>query len=187
MIKQLVRYLMGGLGLVLPFIALAFLLHFIYSKVTSYGSLQSLGILIGPCIIGLIALGYARAFFGIRLFSIFESYLIKIPIIGPLYNAIKDVTSAFLGAENKFSEPVLVKFAGDLFRLGFITNKDNEHLKNQNLDNETVLYSVYFPLSFSLSGDLFLVPKDRIEHIDKTAKEAMQIIVSGGLINGTKR
>ncbi len=186
MFKLLIKYLLGGLGLVLPIIAMAILLHFIYSKIGRYFSLQSAGIMIMPIIIGLIALGYARSYFGIRLFSLFESYIFKIPIIGLLYKAIKDVTSAFIGAENKFSEPVLVQFAGDLYKIGFITNKDNEELKMNNLENEEILYSVYFPLSFSLSGDLFLVPRNRIEPVNKSAKEAMQMIVSGGLIKGIK-
>ena len=140
-----------------------------------------------PAIIGLIALGYARTYFGIKLFSTLESYLLNTPFLGALYKAIKDVTSAFIGAENKFSEPVLVKFAGDLYKIVFITNKDNEYLNKEYDDVGQTLYSVYFPLSFSLSGDLFLVPRDRIEPVNKSAKEAMQMIVSGGLIKGSDK
>jgi uncharacterized membrane protein len=184
MIKQIIKYLLGGLGLILPFIALAILLHFLYDKISEYFSFTSSGILLVPIIIGLIALGFAKSYFGIKLFAQFESYFFRLPIIGSLYKAIKDVTSAFVGAENKFSEPVLVKFAGDIYKIGFITNKENEHLKKNLSTNEEILYSVYFPLSFSLSGDLFLVPKENIEPVNKSAKEAMQIIVSGGLIKG---
>ena len=186
MIKQLIGYFLRGLALVLPFVALAYLLYFVYIKTINNFSLESALLLIVPAIIGLIALGYASTYFGIKLFSRFESYLLKTPIIGSLYKAIKDVTSAFVGAENKFSEPVLVTFAGDLYKIGFITNKDNEYLKLDNISNDQKLYSVYFPLSFSLSGDLFLVPRDRIYPIDKKAKDVMQMIVSGGLIKGAE-
>ena len=186
MLKLLIKYFFGGLAIVLPFIALAFLFIFIYNKIVEYCTWELTAIMVVPIIIGLIILGYVKNYIGIKLFASIESNLIKTPIIGSLYKAIKDVTNAFVGAENKFSEPVLVKFAGGLYKIGFITNKENELLKD-NLDNkEEVLYSVYFPLSFSLSGDLFLVPKDRIEPVNKSAKEAMQIIVSGGLIKGSK-
>lgn len=184
MIKQFIKYFLGGLAIVLPLFGLAFLIFFFCTKIFEYCTIESAIILIVPIIIGLIAVGYTRTYFGIKLFTIFESYLLKTPLLGALYKAIKDVTSAFLGAENKFSEPVLVKFAGDLYKIGFITNKDNEYLKKEYKDEGHTLYSVYFPLSFSLSGDLFLVPRDRIEPVNKTAKEAMQMIISGGLIKG---
>lgn len=184
MVKRLIKYFIVGLAIVLPIVGLIFLLYFIYSRISEYFTLESSIILIIPIIIGLIAVGYTRTYFGIKLFLVCESYLLKTPFLGAMYKAIKDVTSAFIGAENKFSEPVLVKFAGDLYKIGFITNKDNEYLKREYLDEGQTLYSVYFPLSFSLSGDLFLVPREKIEPVNKSAKEAMQMIVSGGLIKG---
>lgn len=184
MIKKLIKYFLVGLSIVLPFFALCYLLYFFYSKIAEYSNIDSGAILIGPIIIGLIAIGYTRTYFGFKLFLSLESYLIKTPLVGPIYKSIKDVTSAFVGAENKFSEPVLVLFAGDVYKIGFITNKENEYLQKNNNEDEDVLFSVYFPLSFSLSGDLFIVPKERIRPIDKTANEVMQMIVSGGLIKG---
>lgn len=153
-------------------------------KIVDYANIDSAIILILPTVIGLIAIGYARVYFGMKLFSSFEGYLIKTPLIGAVYKSLKDVTSAFVGAENKFSEPVMVLFAGDIYKIGFITNKENEYLRKHDSKDESVLFSVYFPLSFSLSGDLFIVPIDRIRPIDKTANEVMQMIVSGGLIKG---
>jgi len=184
MIKQFIKHFLGGLALVLPFVGLAALLFFLYTKAKLYWSTETVLVLIGPIIIGLIAIGYTRTYFGIRLFSVVENYLLQMPILGALYKAIKDVTSAFIGAENKFSEPVLVKYADGLFKIGFVTNKDNKYLNKEYNEEGDKLYSVYFPLSFSLSGDLFLVPRNRIEPINKSAKEAMQMIVSGGLIKG---
>ena len=184
MVKKLIKYFFVGLSIVLPFFALAYLLYFLYTELAEYVNLDSSAILILPIVIGLIAIGYARTFFDFKLFLTFESYLMKTPIIGSLYKSIKEVTRAFVGAENKFSEPVLVLFAGDIYKIGFITNKENEYLVNDNYKDDEILFSVYFPLSFSLSGDLFIVPKDRIKPIDKSANEVMQMIVSGGLIKG---
>ncbi|MDF1698244.1 MAG: DUF502 domain-containing protein [Saprospiraceae bacterium] len=182
MIKLLIKYFLGGLALVLPFIALGYLMFILYSWCSEFLNIQSAGILIGPILIGLIAIGYARTVFGIKLFFTLEEYLVKTPILGPLYKALKDVTYAFVGAENKFSEPVLVLCAGEHYKIGFITNKENEYLKHSDKEDSELLFSVYFPLSFSLSGDLFLVPIDKIQPIDMKAKDVMQLIVSGGLI-----
>ena len=184
MFKHLIKYFLVGLAIVMPIVGLTYLLYFIYTKISEYFSLESSIVLLLPIIIGLIVVGYARTYFETKLFSLFETYLLKTPFLGALYKAIKDVTSAFIGAENKFSEPVLVKYPGDFYKIGFITNKDNEYLKKEYRDEGQVLYSVYFPMSFSLSGDLFLVPREKIEPVNKTAKEAMQMIVSGGLIKG---
>lgn len=184
MIKSLLKYFLIGLSIVLPFFALVYLLYILYIKIAELVNIDSTAILIFPIIIGLIVIGYARTLFDLRIFNAFELYLIKTPLIGTLYKSLKDVTRAFVGAENKFSEPVLVLFAGDIYKIGFITNKENEYLRTHDSKEESVLFSVYFPLSFSLSGDLFIVPFDRIRPIDKTANEVMQMIVSGGLIKG---
>ncbi|MEM9548535.1 MAG: DUF502 domain-containing protein, partial [Bacteroidota bacterium] len=89
-----------------------------------------------------------------------------------------------VGSENKFSEPVLVQFSGDVYKVGFITNKNMIHLKETlGIKENDELYAVYLPLSFSMSGDFFLVPSSKLQPIDKTAKEVMQLVVSGGLLN----
>jgi len=183
MIKRIIGYFLGGIALVLPLALTAWLLYYFYTIVAGYSDVKYAGVGIFIVLIGLIVIGFiASSYIGGRLFSGLESIFIKTPILGIVYKSAKDVTLAFVGTENKFSEAVLVQFHEDIFKIGFVTNKNIRDLKIQDPQKEEELYAVYFPLSFSLSGDLFLVSKHKIKTIDGKAKEAMQIIVSGGLI-----
>lgn len=46
-----------------------------------------------------------------------------------------------------------------------------------------MLYSVYLPISYSIAGDLYFVPASKIRSLDMSPAEAMQYIVSGGVID----
>ena len=88
----------------------------------------------------------------------------------------------FVGKDKKFTEPVLVKMSqSELYKVGFITNKAAESITG--LDSSKELYAVYFPISFSIAGDLYLVPIDRITVLQQKPKDIMQYVLSGGVIN----
>jgi uncharacterized membrane protein len=92
---------------------------------------------------------------------------------------VRELLSAFFAKERKFSRPVLVRMSGafDLEKLGFITQED---LGELGLRDKV---AVYFPHSYNFSGELFIVPRERVRVVDITAQEAMKFIVSGGLIH----
>jgi uncharacterized membrane protein len=183
MIKRIIGYFLGGLALVLPLVLTAWLLYYFYTLVKGYSDVKYAGIGLAVVIIGLIIVGFiASSYIGGRLFSGLQSILVKTPILGTVYKSAKDVTLAFVGTENKFSEAVLIEFHDEIYKIGFVTNKDLQDLHTIDDDQGEDLYAVYFPLSFSLSGDLFLISKNKIKAIDGKAKEAMQMIVSGGMI-----
>ena len=103
----------------------------------------------------------------------------RTPLIGAIEGTVRDLLSAFFAKERKFSHPVLVEMSGtsDLETLGFITQEDLGELGLR----EKV--AVYFPHSYNFSGELFIVPRERVRVVDITAQEAMKFIVSGGLIH----
>ena len=186
MIQRLFAYFIGGLALLVPFALSTWLLYYVYRFVVDYYPIEYALLGIIALVAGLIAVGYiASSYIGERAFFTLESILLKMPIIGSLYKTTKDVTGAFVGAENKFSEPVLVHYSEGMYRIGFITNKDNSDLRSKDVEeNQELLYSVYMPISFSMAGDFFLISSKQLEPIDKTAKEVMQMVVSGGFLTG---
>ena len=101
----------------------------------------------------------------------------KAPLIKVIYSAIRDLLSAFVGKERKFSNPVLVKVnhLSNLEKLGFLTQSD---LKSIGVEEAKV--AVYFPHSYNFSGELFIVPSKYIRPIDISSAEVMKFIVSGG-------
>jgi uncharacterized membrane protein len=95
-----------------------------------------------------------------------------------VYGSIKDFMSAFVGSKKRFNKPVLITInkENNIQQLGFITKEDLSELK---ISKGTV--AVYVPLSYSISGNLLIVPTDHITVVDASSAEVMKFIVSGGV------
>jgi len=106
-----------------------------------------------------------------------ETFIRKVPVLNLLYTSLNDLFSAFVGKEKKFNVPVKVLFnkENNLWKLGFVTK---ESLTEFDLND---LAAVYFQHSYNFSGELYLVPKERIEKLDISPSEVMKFVVSGGV------
>jgi uncharacterized membrane protein len=117
-------------------------------------------------------------FFVERLVSIFDKVLEKTPGIKIIYSSVKDFLEAFAGNKKKFDQPILVNVdATDVWRIGFITQKDSAHFGLADF------VTVYVPHSYAISGITYIVPPTRIKKLPKGlgASEAMKYVVSGGV------
>ena len=103
----------------------------------------------------------------------------KVPILNLLYSSLNDLFSAFVGKEKKFNIPVKVLFnqENNLWKLGFLTKENMDEI------DEPGLSSVYFPHSYNFSGELYLIPHERITKVEISSAQAMKFIVSGGVTN----
>jgi uncharacterized membrane protein len=101
----------------------------------------------------------------------------KIPFVKLIYSSIKDILAAFVGDKKTFNKPVLVTINKDnqLYRIGFITQND---LSDLGLKDMVV---VYFPQSYAVAGDHYVVPKDNVRPLNVPGTVAMKFIVSGGV------
>lgn len=184
--NRIIGFFLAGLAIFLPLAFTVWLIYYVIDLLSRYFSFYS-GFVALLLVVGLIlALGYlATSFLGGQIWEQTESIFLKTPVLGLVYKSVKEITVAFVGTENKFSEPVLVKFTDeDIYKIGFVTNKEASRLLaelEEPIEGEQ-LYAVYFPLSFSLSGDLYLVPKKRLLPVNQKAKVVLQSIVSGGII-----
>ena len=117
-------------------------------------------------------------FFVERLVSIFDKLLEKTPGVKIIYSSVKDFLEAFAGNKKKFDQPVLVNVdSTDVWRIGFITQKNTEHFGLKDF------VTVYVPHSYAISGITYIVSVDRIKKMPKgvNASEAMKYVVSGGV------
>ena len=117
-------------------------------------------------------------FFVERLMSLFDKLLEKTPGVKIIYSSVKDFLEAFAGNKKKFDKPVLVCIdAEDIWRIGFITQKNTEHFGLKDF------VTVYVPHSYAISGITYIVSADRIKKMPKgvNASEAMKYVVSGGV------
>lgn len=103
----------------------------------------------------------------------------KIPFVKTLYTAITDLLGAFVGKKKRFNKPVLVRISeqSPIERVGFVTNED---LTGFGIAEEKI--AVWMPHSYTYTGNLWIVPRDRVTPIEKNRGEVMKFLVSGGVV-----
>jgi uncharacterized membrane protein len=186
MMKRLTQYFLQGLLLVAP---VAILFYIVYSIFVAIDGLlvdklelilgfkiPGLGILVSVIFVTL--LGFVGETALVRPFKkTLQTLLEKIPILNLLYTSLNDLFKAFVGKEKKFNVPVKVLFnkENNLWKMGFVTRETMDAIGNDELS------AVYFPHSYNFSGELYLVPSDRLVKIDISPAETMKFIVSGGV------
>src|SRR5210317_1326741 len=184
--KKIIQYFLQGILLLAPIVIVVYILYYFFitvdgwlntnlETITDY-SIPGLGILILFVLITLLGfIGQTALVRPIK--KLFSKFIKKIPLLNVLYSSLNDLFSAFVGKEKKFNVPVKVLFnkENELWKLGFITHESMEEIGN------TDLAAVYFPHSYNFSGELYLVPSDRITRIDISSAETMKFIVSGGV------
>lgn len=189
--KKLVNYFLQGILYIAPLGITAFIIYAVFTFLD--GLVQDLllkffdiripGLGLLTLVLFLIFIGFlGRTIIADPLRMLFKNLIARIPLLNFIYSAFNDLFSAFVGKEKKFSQPVLVKvnLNSDLEKLGFITEENLEllHLKEK--------VAVYFPHSYNFSGELFIVPKANITHLDIKSSEVMKFVVSAGLTGWEK-
>ena len=112
-----------------------------------------------------------------RIISVLDKILEQTPGIKYIYTSVKDFLEAFGGNRKKFDKPVLVNVdAADTWRMGFIMQND---VTQFNMPGHV---AVYIPLSYSLTGVVYFVPKEKVKPINNmSGAEAMKFVISGGV------
>jgi uncharacterized membrane protein len=131
-------------------------------------------------IAAIVLIGWLSSFF-IRssLFHLFDSLLSKTPGIRFIYSTTKEFFEAFAGEKKKFNKPVLANIDdNDVWRVGFITQEEVTDF------GFTDYVAVYIPMSYSIAGNVYLLPRVRVRIItDVNATDAMKFAISGGVTN----
>mgnify|MGYP001627430241 CR=1 FL=1 len=189
--KKLIQYFVQGLLVLAPILVTLYAIYWIVTsideliplftftdedgkvKVRNFG----LGFLLIIAVITLV--GYLSAFFiQSRIFNLFDHWLEKAPGIKFIYTTVKDFFEAFAGEKKKFNRPVLANIDdNDVWRVGFLTK---ESMEDFGLDEYV---AVYIPMSYSIAGNVYLIPASRIKRLDAhvTPAEAMKFAISGGV------
>jgi uncharacterized membrane protein len=195
--KKLLRYFVQGLIIIAPIaitiFAVTSLFNFIDSilpnlvyklfpdMVGTYADgtprrIPGLGFVVVILIVLLVGYVSSSFIFG-RIVDIFNRILEKTPGIKVIYTTVKDFFEAFAGDKKKFNQPVLVNIhEKDVWQIGFVTQHDvaefglNAHV------------AVYVPFSYSIAGQLFFLPAERVKLVDNiSSTEAMKFAISGGV------
>lgn len=137
--------------------------------------IPGLGILVMVVLLTLI--GFIGSSFLVRPFLIItERIFNRTPIVSIIYSSIKDLFDAFVGDNQKFNKPVLVRLTDkEVYRIGFVTQ---DSMMAINLDTKM---AVYFPDSYNFSGELWIVDKVNVTYLELSSSEVMKFVISGGV------
>jgi len=189
--KRLLQYFLQGLLVLAPVVVTGYAIFFIVTsiddllpiftiideegkvKVRNFG-LGFVIIIFAICVVGYLSTFFIQS----RLFNLFDHWLEKAPGIKFIYTTVKDFFEAFAGEKKKFNKPVLANVDdNDVWRIGFLTREDMDDFGLKNY------VAVYLPMSYSISGNVYLIPHNRIKSLDGyvTGSEAMKFAISGGV------
>lgn len=107
----------------------------------------------------------------------FENAIKALPIVSLLYTSLKDLLGAFVGDKKSFDRPAMVSLdaEGKVRVFGFVTcdRFDDVRLKD--------MCAIYLPQAYNFAGNVLIVPKSSVEHVDADPAQFMAFIVSGGV------
>ena len=130
-------------------------------------------------VISLVLLvGYvSSSFIFTKIVEVFDKVLQKTPGIKFIYSTLKDFFEAFAGEKKKFTHNVIANVDdNDVWRVGFITQEDMADF------GFTDYVAVYIPMAYSIAGNVYIIPKNRIKPITNiSAAQTMKFAVSGGV------
>ncbi|MGQ9663082.1 MAG: DUF502 domain-containing protein [Kiritimatiellia bacterium] len=115
---------------------------------------------------------------GRRLIRFAETLLLKLPMVGHVYSAAKQVVNTFSQTSRAgFKAAVLVSFPyHGAVSLGFVTGTTLA-------PDGKLLYRVFMPTAPNpTSGFVLLVPQEEIQFTNITVEDGLKMMVSGGLL-----
>lgn len=181
--------LLAGVLVAIPLIATFWVFVFAYNFIT--GALAPLWSMIGirmtpalalfATVVLLIGVGFmATHVLGRRLIEGLEMLLRRVPVIAPVYNAIKQTIESVrtLRGSSQFKRVVYVEYPTDgTYLLGFATGQCHDPTLGRPLT------LVFLPMAPNpLTGFVVALPPERILECSLTFEEASKLIVSAGLV-----
>lgn len=189
--KKLINYLLQGLLYLAPLTITAYIIYAAFTFIdglsqkiiTRFFDIHIPGLGLLSLLLFLVLIGFlGRTIIAQPLKKIFRKVIDSVPLLNFIYSAFNDLFSAFVGKEKKFNQPVLVQvnLNSNLEKLGFVTEENLDIIQAEGK------VAVYFPHSYNFSGELFIVPRTQIRHLDVNSSEMMKFIVSAGLTGWEK-
>jgi uncharacterized membrane protein len=178
--QRTIQYFLQGLLILGPVSITIYFIYVVFDKIDSILrpeiNIPGLGFVI--IIAFILFVGYISSFFVMgRILSVIDKILERTPGIKLFYSFVRDFFEAFAGNKKKFTNNVLANVDDtDVWRVGFITQDDMSIFGMENY------VAVYLPTAYSVAGNVYVVPKERIRPISSiSAAQAMKFAVSGGV------
>lgn len=178
--QKFIQYFLQGLLILGPVSITIYTIYVVFDRIDSIlrPVINIPGIGFITIIFFILAVGYLSSFFVMgRVISVIDKLLERTPGIKLFYSFIRDFFEAFAGNKKKFTNSVLANIENnDVWRVGFITQEDMVKF------GLTDFVAVYVPMAYSVAGNVYIIPRERIRHITNiSATQTMKFAVSGGV------
>lgn len=139
--------------------------------------------IIGVGLIALLIVIYiaglvAASVFGLRLIGRLQRVLLSIPIVRTIYSATKRLVESFSGSPvTGFKRVVAIEYPRNgIWTIGFLTSLNTD-------ENARPMAVVYIPTApMPNSGWVAVLSVDQVYDTDMTIQDAMQMVLSGGIV-----
>lgn len=190
--KYLGRIFLTGVLTVLPILATAYLLIWLFTTAESFlgkplrwlipdGYYRGgMGLLVGVMVIFVVGV-LMRAYIVRRVFGFSERMLLEIPLIKTIYAALRDFFGMFAGqSDGESLQVVTVTLPGSNMRLmGFVTRVEFSDLPAGIAEPGEV--AVYLPMSYQVGGYTVFMPRSQLSPVKMSREQAMRFVLTAGL------
>jgi len=200
MLSKIRNSFFTGLAIVVPLAVTWFLLKFLINSLNSillqpamnflnlYFQTEHSTYIVKALIFLTVVAGITLIGFGARIFLIRKVFILgeklfyKVPLVNKIYEATKQISSAFIGRRRGlFLRAVLIEYPRKgAYTIGFVTAHGRG--KTQARVGKKLL-NIFVPTTPNpTSGYLLLIPEEDAKPLDVSVEEAMKMIVSGGAV-----
>ena len=190
------KYLIAGLLIWLPLAITLWVIDFIVTTMdrtlmvlpASLHPDQVLGMhvpglgLVMSVIILLVTGALAANIIGARMFSWWESVLVKIPIVRPIYSGVKQISDTLFASKGQsFRKVVLIEFPNrGQWTFGFVVGAPGPVIERETAGD---LITVYVPTAPNpTSGYVLMVRPSEVKELDVTVDDALKFHLSMGVV-----
>ncbi len=186
--KHIRTFIFRGLLAIVPLVLSYFVIRFLYLAVDQKAAnliekvvgfrIPGLGIVLVLLILYLVGLA-ASHWAGKQVFRVIERVMERIPLIKTIYHVGKQFGTALsLPDKQAFKRAVLVEhFKPGVRSVGFVTGEVVDRASGQRL------LKLFIPTAPNpTTGFVVMVPPDKVQDLSWTVPEAMNVVISGGII-----
>lgn len=120
-----------------------------------------------------------------RAFSLGERIFIRVPVLGRIYKAVKQIISSFVGqGKTLFRKAVLVEFPRKgVYSIGFVTGSPEGEIKARTFEDGIHVFVPTAPNP--TSGFFMIVPKSELIYLEMSVENALKLVISGGVMSSS--
>jgi len=191
------RYLLSGLLFWLPILVTFWVLRFLANLMDGILKLlpneyrpdyllgfhiPGLGIIVTVVLLFFTGMIVAN-FIGRKLVKLWDSIVLRIPVVRSIYSGVQQVMQTILSPEGKaFRKVILVEYPRQgLWSIAFQTGDGSPEVNAK--INAPDMITIFIPTTPNpTSGFLMMVPRQEIHELDMTVDQAFKLVVSLGVV-----